>query len=175
MKKVSVKWPFIVAVSSLGAIACIAACSSSSSSDSLSSGGSSGTSGSSGVIAPPGQEGCPGEKPQADTPCKETGLLCDYGTPGFGCPDPNTQGRTQCQAGLWNAPAVDPECKYPGTGCPATAAAAPGASCPADSGVCLYPDCSGTISFSYSCVNGKLSGPTPPSCGGTDAGDAGGG
>ncbi len=113
---------------------------------------------------------CPQPKPAPDTPCTDNGQLCDYGTPTFGCPDPNTQGRLQCQTGLWNAPAGDPECAYPGPMCPASAAAAQGATCPtASSGICIYKDCEGVENVQFSCVNGKLSG-TIPSCGGGDAG-----
>jgi hypothetical protein len=59
---------------------------------------------------------------------------------------------------------------YPGPGCPASAAAAQGASCPtSDAGVCIYKDCTGVETVTLSCAAGKLSG-TIPSCGGGDGG-----
>lgn len=167
--------PFVITVS-LASLGAIIACKSSSDSTDTTSGSSSGTSGgassgTSGVTNPPEMKDCPGTKPAGDTPCQENGVKCDYGTPTFGCPDPASQGHVECQAGLWNAPASEPECAYPGPGCPGTASQAKGAACPADAGVCLYPDCSGVVNVSFSCVDGKLQGTPPGNCGGGDAGN----
>jgi hypothetical protein len=162
--------PFVVSLSSLAAML---ACSSSSDTESSSggtSGGTSGSNGTSGVTAPPSANGCPATKPGGDTPCPENGLKCDYGTPAFGCPDPLSQGHVECQSGLWNAPSSEPECAYPGPGCPGAAKDAKGSACPSGAGVCLYPDCSGVVDLSYACVDGKLDGPNAPNCGGGDAG-----